>query len=457
MKPAETLKNAVEAAPINPAGFIKFLSHAEDKVLRLFKRMLKINLFVWTFIVPFTFILTFIYELAAPVYFYLILPYYLIHLVLYLLRNNLAYVPLTYMVYLNILALSVGLGIVFGPAFGSHFFLIIGSSAMFSAIRPRDTVSVLLGAVTSIIAAAVLVLWYWYGKPLYHEDNLTLRAIYTGILIFSFLVGPIYGFYYWRDTNRAENILQRDNSQYNNLLKNILPTQVIEDLRTTGETRPQRYEDVTVLFTDFSGFTAISESMPPEELLEELDYCFKEFDRISEKYGLEKIKTIGDSYMAACGLPQPVEHHALRVTLATIEMRNFISKRKRHKEKKEIPYWSIRAGIHTGAVIAGVIGEKKFIYDIFGDTVNTASRLESHSKENEINISQTTYDLIAPFFDCHKRGKRPVKHKGMLTMYYLKQPRPIDHIIRQVNTKLSDVIIEGLNREYKRYSRIQKL
>ncbi|MCB1144393.1 MAG: GAF domain-containing protein [Leptospiraceae bacterium] len=203
------------------------------------------------------------------------------------------------------------------------------------------------------------------------------------------------------------------------LLLNILPKDVAEELKEKGTSEPVLFEKVSVMFTDFKGFTQIAETLTPEELIKDLDACFVQFDKISERFNLEKLKTIGDSYMCAGGIPKKNHTHAIDCVLASLEIQDFMNLMKRLKEEKGFPYWELRLGIHTGPLIAGVIGEKKFAYDVWGDTVNTASRMESSGTPGKINISETTYNEVKEFFDCEFRGEVQAKNKGMVKMYYV--------------------------------------
>jgi len=186
-----------------------------------------------------------------------------------------------------------------------------------------------------------------------------------------------------------------------------------------GKATKIKYNFVTVLFSDIQGFTKIAEEMNPEVLIDELDKFFFYFDSVVEKYGIEKIKTIGDAYMCAGGIPEKNRTNPVEVILAALEMRIYMNKLKETSLVEGMKYWDIRIGIHTGTVVAGVVGHKKLSYDIWGDTVNTASRMESSGEGGKINISGTTYEFVKEFFTCEFRGKMPVKYKGELEMYFV--------------------------------------
>ncbi len=216
-------------------------------------------------------------------------------------------------------------------------------------------------------------------------------------------------------SERTEVIL-KEKEQTDNLLANILPKKTADELKKKGKVTSSKFKMVTVLFSDIQGFTKIAEQMNPEKLIDELDSFYFQFDTVVEKYNIEKIKTIGDAYMAAGGIPVKNRTNPVEVVLAALEMQYFMHELK--KENAEI--WDLRIGIHTGSVIAGVVGQKKFSYDIWGDTVNTASRMESSGEIGRVNISGSTFKLVQHFFDCEYRGKMPVKYKGELDMYFVK-------------------------------------
>ncbi|MDQ3100825.1 MAG: hypothetical protein M3R08_05520, partial [Bacteroidota bacterium] len=208
------------------------------------------------------------------------------------------------------------------------------------------------------------------------------------------------------------------------LLLNILPKEISEELKVNGKATARRHDNVSVLFTDMKGFTKAAEKMTPEELVYELDECFIKFDEITARYGIEKIKTIGDSYMCACGVPSKDPHHAVKSVLAGLEVRDLMDRWRREREALGKIPWILRIGIHTGPVVAGVVGRRKFAYDIWGDTVNTASRMESSGVPGEVNISGTTYALIEKYFECESRGQIEAKNKGNIDMYFVRGIKP---------------------------------
>jgi class 3 adenylate cyclase len=213
--------------------------------------------------------------------------------------------------------------------------------------------------------------------------------------------------------------LRIEKKKSDDLLLNILPAEIAEELKEKGSAVARDYDKVTVMFTDFKDFTKISELLTPSELVKEIDFCFSAFDRIIQKHNIEKIKTIGDAYMCVGGLPIPTETHAQDVINAALEMRDFMQNHNQEKALKGEPQFRIRIGIHTGSVVAGIVGVKKFAYDIWGDTVNIASRMESSGEPNKVNISGTTFELVNDKFNCQHRGKVQAKNKGEIDMYFV--------------------------------------
>lgn len=215
------------------------------------------------------------------------------------------------------------------------------------------------------------------------------------------------------------NRIKREKNKSEDLLLNILPKDVAEELKLKGNTEAKLFKNVTVLFSDFKSFTEISEQLSPDELVKLINEHFSEFDRIMMKYGIEKIKTIGDSYMAVGGLPIENSNNATSVINAALEIQNYLQHLNQEKRKNNLPYFEARIGIHTGPVVAGVVGLKKYSYDVWGDTVNTASRMENACDVGKINVSETTYLAAKEVFKFEFRGNVQVKSKGLMNMYYV--------------------------------------
>jgi adenylate cyclase len=219
------------------------------------------------------------------------------------------------------------------------------------------------------------------------------------------------------------NRVKKAKKESDNLLRNILPDEVAEELKKKGSADAKQFEQVTVMFTDFKGFTQISEKLSPGELVAEIHTCFMAFDNIMHKYNIEKIKTIGDSYMCAGGLPIVNSTHAEDVVRAALEIQHFMNQHMLERKEAKKDIFEIRIGIHTGTVVAGIVGLKKFAYDIWGDTVNTASRMESSGESGKVNISGSTYELVKQKFVCTHRGKIAAKNKGEIDMYFVESIR----------------------------------
>ena len=240
-----------------------------------------------------------------------------------------------------------------------------------------------------------------------------------GAFIFLLLSAGFYG--RWRHVNKSKIIIEKEKERSDNLLLNILPAEVAEELKIHGKAEARDFDMVSILFTDFKGFTEASAKLSASELVTEINTCFEVFDHIMEEYKIEKIKTIGDAYMAAGGLPVPTDDSIKNTVLAALEMQAFIEERHKTREARGEPAFQMRVGIHTGPVVAGIVGVKKFQYDIWGDTVNTASRMESSSQVGKVNSSQATYDLLKgdTDFAFESRGKIEAKGKGEMEMYFV--------------------------------------
>ncbi len=240
-------------------------------------------------------------------------------------------------------------------------------------------------------------------------------TILSLILVFVIAIGSYKRFLYVKKTNK---IIEEEKNRSENLLLNILPDETALELKQFGKVKAKKFESVTVMFTDFKGFTSYSQNLSPELLVKTVDYYFSKFDAIMDKYDLEKIKTIGDAYMCAGGLPFPTEDHPVKMVQAAFEIAQVMEEAKSNTDKDIVPF-EVRIGINTGTIIAGVVGTRKFAYDIWGDTVNVAARMESLSEPGKVNVSQSTYLLIRDRYNCEHRGQIHVKNKGMMDMYYV--------------------------------------
>lgn len=259
---------------------------------------------------------------------------------------------------------------------------------------------------------------------LLREQSENMRNVLALVVVFVlFLAGLFYARF--RAKKRMANELSQKNAlieeeqkRSNSLLLNILPPAIAEELKSRNKVAARKYEQATVMFIDFKGFTNVAERLSPERLVEELDLCFSNFDQIISKYRIEKIKTVGDAYICASGLSD-MNASPSDIVKAALEMQDFLLGLKAERMSQGLPYFDARVGIHTGPVVAGVVGAKKFAYDIWGDTVNTAARLEEQCEPGRVNVSEDAYWLAKYEFEWQHRGKIPAKNKGTLDMYYV--------------------------------------
>jgi class 3 adenylate cyclase len=360
----------------------------------------------------------------------------------------------------NIMSLRIGIAVITAFVLLAHKRKLINSKMLifipfllislqnaytYSVINVDDFTGHSLNYLALFIGAGMFVLWNWYYSlaiivpsiaasayffQMNHHLSMEEALINGGLLL---LVVAIFMFLLIETRYRltisvikfklalteANDALGEEKAQSDKLLRNILPDEVADELKTTGKARAKHYPKVSVLFTDFKGFTARSESMTPEEVIEELNQCFSAFDAIVEKYNLEKIKTIGDAYMCAGGLPVANETNPVDAIRAGLAIQEYMTAYKNECIAKGEAYFECRLGINTGEVVAGVVGTKKFAYDIWGDTVNTASRAESTGELGKVNITESTYELVKDIFQCEYRGDIEVKGKGKMKMYFV--------------------------------------
>ena len=222
----------------------------------------------------------------------------------------------------------------------------------------------------------------------------------------------------------ARKALEAEKKRSEELLLNILPAKIADELKTRNEVEPRHYNSATIMFTDFKDFTRLAEASEPRTLVNDLNQYFSAFDEIIESHNLEKLKTIGDAYMCAGGLPEENRTHPIDACRAALEIQEFMTRANSQREKMRLPPWDLRIGLHTGPVMAGVVGKKKFTYDIWGDAVNVAARMESNGEAGRIALSESTYHRVKDQFECEHRGPIEAKNKGVLDTYFLNRLKP---------------------------------
>lgn len=247
------------------------------------------------------------------------------------------------------------------------------------------------------------------------QKTIIYVSVIVAMLIFLIALGLYRRYHFIKKTNI---VIEEERKKSDKLLLNILPEETAQELKSTGKVKAKKFESVTVLFSDFVGFTHYAENLDPEILVKTVDFYFSKFDEIIERNGLEKIKTVGDAYMCAGGLPDITTDHAIKMVQAAFEIIEFVNTAKRNTKDDEIRF-DIRVGINTGPLVAGVVGTNKFAYDIWGDSVNIASRMESNSEPGRINISEFTYEIVKNEYRCEFRGEIEVKNRGFMKMYFV--------------------------------------
>lgn len=260
------------------------------------------------------------------------------------------------------------------------------------------------------------------GQPVSNDNGKTMMAVFSSydrVFLLLVIFGTVIRLYFM---DRSTKLLALAHQESETLLSNILPFETANELKKFGSVKAKRFDEVTVMFTDFKEFTKLSEQMSAEDLVNMIDFYFREFDRIISRHHIEKIKIIGDGYMCASGLPFVNETHALDMVRAALEIQAFASAQKSERINRGEQYFELRIGIHTGDVVAGIVGTARFAYDIWGDTVNTVSRMESAGEAGMVNISSSTFALIKDQFCFDYRGKVSAKNKGKIDMYFVQAP-----------------------------------
>lgn len=304
-----------------------------------------------------------------------------------------------------------------GSGSGFQYYLLV--VAIFPFVMPKWPLPVKIFIFLFPLASYMIIEFYFnfHVIPL-KTDPINLAILKSTNLLFSFFCLGILGAHFNYAGSKTEEELDLLIKTNESLLNNILPVETALELKTTGFAKARGFNEVTVLFTDFKNFTLMSELLSAQELVNEINYFYSAFDSIITKHNVEKIKTIGDSYMCAGGLPVANKTNAEDTMRAALEIRDFMIKEKEARERIGKNCFEIRIGCNTGPVVAGIVGINKFAYDIWGDTVNIASRMESSGVAGKVNISGTTYELIKDKFTCTYRGKIKAKNKGEIDMYF---------------------------------------
>jgi class 3 adenylate cyclase len=326
------------------------------------------------------------------------------------------------------LLLSTGIGASFAILFGEYIAsdLLFCTGIAYSIAMFENKYRMIFGVVINVLFYVLAAYLYENYNPVFADTKEQLRVFYYPNSALFLVTLFVLVFMLKNENQRYEKTLRTRNKELGELnhkneelLANILPPSIAKELKDKGEVKPKIYNHATVMFTDFYHFTDKAEKISAIELVYELDGYFKMFDRIISNYDIEKLKTIGDAYMCVTGIPKERPDHALDLIKAAIEIRNELGILNDERKQTGQDPWEIRIGIHSGPVVAGIIGETKFAFDIWGDTVNTASRMESSSEPGKINISESTYTLVKEQVKCVYRGKIEAKNKGEMSMYFV--------------------------------------
>lgn len=328
------------------------------------------------------------------------------------------YGPIVSFAYLMTILIGA-ITIIFGGYYGLEYWILIVMGMGIFVLHKKPLlrrISVFLSLLV-FVALRLWILYYPELLPVPHAPTRMLYYILMAIAIF-FIIFLEFRFITHHSAGAEDAfIAQRDLAD--KLLLNVMPESVARELKQKGSYAPRHYDAVTVIFTDFVGFTKLAASMTPADLVASLDDMFRRFDQIVQKHGLEKLKTIGDAYMCAAGIPEPVVDHASRAAAAALDFLAVIAAEKEKSAAAGRPWWDIRIGLNTGPVVAGIIGDHKFAYDIWGDTVNIAARMESAGEISKINISAATAKILEPEFVVRSRGMQVAKSLGEVEMFEL--------------------------------------
>jgi class 3 adenylate cyclase len=304
----------------------------------------------------------------------------------------------------------------FGSQCGLNLFYFATTFYCVMIFSESEKVALLGFSFVSIIFYLLTYFLFSGGPGVLNPAASLLVIVHVSSFLGTFVIIGAFVWLFYNDVQHAEKLLKHEHERSESLLQNILPQAVITRLKRGEKTIADRYAGVTVVFADIVGFTKLSTLLPPKELVAKLNLIFSRFDKLVDDYGLEKIKTIGDAYMVACGLPEPRADHVQVAAEFALRMQDVMDK----IESDQGNVFQIRIGMHTGPAVAGVIGTRKFAYDVWGDTVNTASRMESHGVPGEIQVSETTYQQLKEDFILEERGWMEIKGKGKMQTYLLK-------------------------------------
>jgi class 3 adenylate cyclase len=349
----------------------------------------------------------------------------LLFLILYLIKKRLNMILATNL-YVMLGVVNITVCIYYSGGFHSPVLPWLASSPIVALLLGGKRTGFLWVMVNSLLVIiAGLLQVNGYSFPRHYNaayTNLFYIDCFVGLVLIIFLVAIVFE----NGKNAAldklaekNNLLEAEKQKSDELLLNILPAEISKELKETGKTKAYSYDVATVMFADFVDFTKIGERLSPEDLVFAIGEYFETFDRIIEKYGIEKIKTVGDAYICAAGLPIPTTDNAIIMIKVAIDFMKAIKQLNDRRENLGGVTFNIRIGVNTGPLVAGVVGIKKFAYDIWGDTVNTAARLQENGAAGKINISESTYELINTYFHCTYRGKIQAKNKGEIDMYFV--------------------------------------